>query len=81
MMNLVGPVCERIFGLALPLAAFVATPALMPDQTCSYYDGDCYVAAVYEESRNRTIWLAECDDGYQDGGMIGGDQVPAICTG
>lgn len=55
------------------------SPASAQTQLCMYNDRECTVEAYCDIFWDETRWAAYCDDGYVDGGIISGNELPNIC--
>ena len=66
--------------LILVFLTSIAIPRSLakPESCNSYWDG-CAISATYYDDGDYTTWAMYCDDGFYADGVIGGDEVPAIC--
>ena len=60
------------------VVAIVPPDSFALEDFCMSWDG-CVITGEYFPGEDYTVWWATCDGGYSDGGVIGGDEVPAIC--
>jgi hypothetical protein len=69
----------RIIAGLLAIIGIFAVPVHAEDIGCSSSFGGCTVTGDYDAGLDVTFWGIACNDGYSDSGVIGGNEVPAIC--